>query len=96
MPRIARPKNVRPRIATPPLSGSPLLTVISWISAKLLPDTDTTVIIAIHAADEPVWLGYWDSAAGSWHTVEGERVNVTHWAGLPLSPAERADQRKSK
>lgn len=59
---------------------------VTWIPADQLPDSDLTVLIHHPAADEPVWLGYWDDADGTWRTVDAARCEVTHWADLPEPP----------
>jgi hypothetical protein len=61
-----------------------------WTPARKKPDTDTTVLIACPRSDEPVWLGFWDSADSTWRTVEGARVAVSHWQPLPEPPPKAA------
>jgi hypothetical protein len=61
----------------------------SWISTEIgKPDSDTTVLVCSPGADEPVWLGYWDSENDCWREVDGLRyeTKVTHWMQLPNPP----------
>lgn len=63
-----------------------------WIAADQLPDSDTTVIICMPDAIEPIWLGYHDGE--QWFIVEGTAVSdlpdnqgeVTAWRELPELP----------
>lgn len=61
---------------------------VTWIAAAdALPDTDTTVLLHSPMSNEPVWLGWWDSAAKVWRYVEGSVARgVTHWAEIPDAP----------
>jgi hypothetical protein len=66
---------------------------IMWHAvADKLPDDETMVIVHAPAADEPVWLGfydgcYWFSADGPEYGNEEEiAAPVTHWADLPVGP----------
>ncbi len=62
----------------------------SWIDAgKELPDAETTVLVCIRNADEPVWLGYYNGE--EWKDVEGMAIDVTHWAEMPLPPLDDAE-----
>lgn len=62
----------------------------SWIDAsKELPDAETTVLICIKDAGEPVWLGYHNG--DEWKDVEGMVIEVTHWAEIPLAPGETVE-----
>jgi Protein of unknown function (DUF551) len=58
-----------------------------WIPvAERLPDDDITVMIALDG-DEPVWMGWHDSADG-WYSVDATplRQRVTHWMPMPEGP----------
>lgn len=59
-----------------------------WVPvADGLPDDAETVLIHSPRSNEPVWLGYWDSAIKQWHYVEGPVARgVTHWAAMPDAP----------
>lgn len=62
-------------------------TSIQWFDAsRVLPDADLTVLVHCPAADEPVWLGYYDG--DTWRDVTGLAVEhpVKHWADLPEPP----------
>ncbi len=63
-------------------------TFVEWKSVAVeMPDTDTTVLVHSTTANEPVWLGFWDSEHQCWREVSAEIVeNVTHWAHLPEPP----------
>jgi hypothetical protein len=57
------------------------------------PDDDTTVLVYTPTADDPVWLGYFDSgeaeAGGTgWIDISGATLEkpVTAWAHLPAGP----------
>lgn len=63
----------------------------AWISVNdELPDTDTTVLVAVADPDsEPVWLGYYThdlDPSGEWRAVEAGSLKVTHWMHLPQPP----------
>lgn len=56
-----------------------------------MPDAETTLLIYVSGASEPVWIGYWDDGLdGSWRYADGSRVEgiVTHWAEMPEGPKE--------
>ena len=62
--------------------------VIQWIAVDdRLPDDDTTVLVSLVDADEPVWLGYYE--AGDWFSIDNEEYGidlhaaVTAWAPMP-------------
>ena len=56
-----------------------------WVPInERLPDSDTTVLVAVVDADEPVWLGYLDGS--EWCEISGAPIRVTHWAELPAPP----------
>lgn len=62
----------------------------SWIDAgKELPDAETTVLVCIKGANEPVWLGY--HSGERWLDVEGFVIEVSHWAEIPLAPSETVE-----
>jgi hypothetical protein len=62
---------------------------IEWIPVgRQLPDADTTVLVATRGCNEPVWLGYYGD--GQWFDIDATRIQVTHWAQLPESPATTA------
>lgn len=48
-----------------------------------LPDDETTVLVCVPNADEPIWLGYRD--AGKWYWADGTRITqrVAYWAEMP-------------
>ena len=52
-----------------------------------LPDADQTVLIYAAGADEPVWMGFYDSEV--WRDAEGMRAEVTHWLPFPEPPNEK-------
>lgn len=54
--------------------------------ADEMPDSDETVLVFSKEADEPVWLGYWDSENDCWRAVDGSKIEVTHWAKMPEGP----------
>ena len=45
------------------------------------PDDETTVLISVAYASEPVWVGYCED--GRWYTSEGEPCEPSHWMYLP-------------
>jgi hypothetical protein len=52
-----------------------------------LPDSDSTVLIAIENADEPIWIGFHDGE--QWRYLDATAVlplRVTHWANFPEGP----------
>lgn len=58
-----------------------------WIDASTeLPDAETTVLVCIRGASEPVWLGYYNG--DEWKDVEGMVIDVTHWAEIPEPPSD--------
>jgi DNA-binding beta-propeller fold protein YncE len=59
---------------------------IQWIAnSDAKPDSDTTVLVVAPYASEPVWLGYWDDAAQTWYSVDGDdMIAVTYWATMPV------------
>ena len=62
-----------------------------WIDAsQQRPDSDTTVLVSLKDAIEPVWLGFHDGIG--WRDVDGQRINVTAWIDLPqaFDPAAAA------
>lgn len=58
---------------------------LEWISVGAsIPDADTTVLVYAERADDPVWLGFYDTY---WHYVDGSPADgVTHWAEMPEGP----------
>ncbi len=57
-----------------------------WVDAtEELPDADITVLVA-GDFDGQVWLGYFDGE--DWQSVEGGKIDVTHWAEVPSPPVE--------
>ena len=66
---------------------------LEWHSVTdSLPDADTTVLVFAPAADDPIWLGYFDGT--SWFADTGMEYSsydeqgseVKAWASLPLGP----------
>lgn len=60
---------------------------VRWQPASTPPDCDTTVLVHLPKADDPVWFGYFDSER--WRLIDAEIApgEVTHWAHLPDPPA---------
>lgn len=60
--------------------------VIHWRDAKTdPPDDETTVLIQMPGASEPVWMGYRED--GRWYVIDGWEPSdypVTRWAELPM------------
>lgn len=56
---------------------------ITWRQAfRQKPDSDTTVLLSMPSADEPVWPGYWDGE--NWKLADGMPApNVQAWADMP-------------
>lgn len=64
---------------------------ITWTPVtERLPNDDTTVLICTDACDEPVWLGY--HANDAWWDTEGNRIDVTHWAAMPIGVVQQAQE----
>jgi len=62
-----------------------------------MPDSDETVMTYESGADEPVWMGYWDSEDGVWRSVNGIRAGrVTHWGPLPEPPVVAPPAKRSR
>jgi hypothetical protein len=63
---------------------------IRWIMAdSVKPDDAETVLVNLtDDQEEPVWLGYWDSAENQWRDVLGTfiRGGVSYWAPMPRGP----------
>jgi hypothetical protein len=63
---------------------------IRWLMAdSVKPDDAETVLVNLtDDQEEPVWLGYWDSAKNQWRDVLGTfiRGGVSYWAQLPRGP----------
>jgi hypothetical protein len=60
----------------------------AWVRVQdRLPDDDSTVLIAIKDASEPVWMGWHD--VDGWQSVDALQLGgaVTHWRPLPEGPA---------
>ena len=59
--------------------------VVQWHPASQRPDSDLTVLINAPTLSEPVWLGFWDDAAGQWFDVSGNPLGdaVVEYAHLP-------------
>lgn len=60
--------------------------LIRWIPASTAPDDSITVLVLLPpAADEPSWLGWFDSSKNEWREVNGSilRHRPTHWADMP-------------
>lgn len=67
---------------------------VNWTAVKdRMPDAETTVLVFAPAADDPVWLGYYDGE--DWYCVDGAMygneeelpARVTAWAEMPGGPA---------
>jgi len=56
---------------------------VKWYSADAPPDDETTVLVYVPGADEPVWLAYYDD--GTWLDVSGFELvkQPTAWAPMP-------------
>jgi len=67
--------------------GRAVNALTSWISvADEQPDDGQTVLIYCPDADEPVWMGYFDSEVDAWRDVDATRCRPSHWAPLPERP----------
>jgi hypothetical protein len=61
-----------------------------WICCDdAMPDADEAVMIYHPAADEPVWLGFFDG--DDWRDVGGNLADVSHWRELPEPPVEKKE-----
>lgn len=63
---------------------------ITWIDAsEQKPDVDTTVMVFVPEASEPIWPGWWSGEEWVW--AEGATIDdtVTHWAELPMGPGAK-------
>jgi hypothetical protein len=61
--------------------------LVQWISCdESLPDDETTVLVFMPDADEPVAFGFHDG--GEWFTASFSALPrpVTHWAEMPAGP----------
>lgn len=69
-------------------NGTIVPEMIHWHEASEKPDTDTTVLMCTPSENQPVSLGYWDSANDMWTMYDAypDKVDVTHWAHLPEGP----------
>jgi hypothetical protein len=71
---------------------------ITWIDVNSqLPDSDILVLVATPSPGEPVWPGYFDSAANEWMISDGLAFayKVTHWGEwLPHSHGAISDRGK--
>ncbi|WP_025918320.1 DUF551 domain-containing protein [Herminiimonas sp. CN] len=66
-----------------------LIETLTWIPvSERLPDSDITVLLFDPAANEPVWLGFWNDADNCWYYVDAEEATPTHWAEMPEGPTE--------
>ena len=69
----------------------PVIEQITWKAARVeMPDDSITVLI-YHPDDEddPVWMGWYDSATDTWLSQEGAPLGmVTWWAHKPAGPTE--------
>lgn len=74
------------------LEDAACVETITWRTpAEQMPDSDTTVLIAIEEPrGDPVWSGYWDG--NCWRTVDGWPLDgvVKGWADMPAGPQEGA------
>jgi hypothetical protein len=60
---------------------------LCWIPVdERLPDSDLTVLLFSSAADEPVWLGHYDSDGKRWWYVDAMKAEPTYWAEIPEGP----------
>lgn len=69
----------------------PVIEQITWTASRVrMPDDGITVLMyCCEDEDEPVWLGWWDSATETWLSTEGYPVGmVTWWAHVPAGPTE--------
>jgi hypothetical protein len=57
---------------------------ITWHPVSEPPDADTTVLVFIPAANDPVWLGLLDG--DTWREVNSAPISPTHWAEIPRGP----------
>jgi hypothetical protein len=58
---------------------------INWTApGEQMPDADTTVLIRVEGASEPVWPGYFDG--GVWRYADGMPVRgrVIEWTDMPV------------
>lgn len=70
-----------PRLAVP-IGSHPGESFATWIPCAVeLPDADRTVLVNCPHETEPVWLGFLDE--NTWRSVEGDKIEVTHWMDLP-------------
>lgn len=59
--------------------------LIRWVPVTdTLPDDETTVLVFMPTADEPVGLGC--HSDDRWWVTEGGSPAVTHWADMPAGP----------
>jgi hypothetical protein len=69
------------------------LPCVNWQPVSTPPDAETTVLLYMPKADEPIWLGYldFDEEKPLWRDVSSVglrgRFAPTHWAHLPEPPA---------
>jgi len=65
-------------------SGHSALETITWCSPSNPPDADTTVLVFVPDADEPIDFGFWDGERWCCATLlHREESRIAAWAELP-------------